>query len=285
MKRWIFPVLRVVPAAPAARYLTQRDGVTAVLYHSIEAGLLDRHLAALTRRYRFIPLRAYVDARREGTVDRLPRYAAVLTFDDGHASNAELLPVFRKHGVRPTIFVCTGVIGTRRHFWFRDPAARGEVEALKRLPDGERLAVLRERGFEETREYPDRQALSWEEMETMRPWVDFQPHTRFHPILPRCDAERARHEIATSRADLEGRGYSVYCFAYPDGDFTPREEALVKEAGFPTALTVELGTNDARTDPYRMKRISINDDAGVSEAVVKASGVWGRIRKRLKGRA
>jgi peptidoglycan/xylan/chitin deacetylase (PgdA/CDA1 family) len=285
IKRGVFVLLRLslLPRLLRARF--QRERVTAILYHAIEPERLDHHLAALTRRYHFIPLAEYVEARQNGGTARLPRNAAVLTFDDGHAVNAAVLPVLRKYGIRPTIFVCTGIVGSRRHFWFRDAASRGEIPSLKALPDAERLALLGKRGFEEEREYPDRQALTWEEMEAMREWVDFQPHTRFHPILPRCDAERARREIVASKADLEARGYAVTCFAYPDGAYTAREEAMVREAGYASAMTVDLGYNNGTTDLYRLKRISLNDAGDVSEVLVKASGLWGWIRLRLKGHA
>ena len=40
----------------------------------------------------------------------------IITFDDGHIKNYELLPVFKKHHVPNNIFMC--FFDTNRHFWF-----------------------------------------------------------------------------------------------------------------------------------------------------------------------
>jgi peptidoglycan/xylan/chitin deacetylase (PgdA/CDA1 family) len=205
LKSFVFVLLRF-SLVPILREILQRRRVTVILYHSVDPDVLDRHLQALRRRYRFIALQDYLEARAAGSLDSLPPKAMVLTLDDGHAANYRLLPVLRKHEVAATVFVCTRIVGTHRHFWFRDEAARGEVGTLLGLPDEERRRRLAARGFEETREYAGRHALTWEEMGEMREWVDFQSHTRFHPLLVRCPEDRARDEIRGSRTDLEERG-------------------------------------------------------------------------------
>ena len=42
----------------------------------------------------------------------------VVTFDDGHIKNHSLLPVFKKYQVPVTIFLCSGIVDTGKHFWF-----------------------------------------------------------------------------------------------------------------------------------------------------------------------
>lgn len=284
LKRISFLLLRASLLHVLIREFAQRRRVTILMYHAVAADVLDRHLAALGRCYHFITLAEYLGARAAGALDSLPPKALVLTVDDGMASNRALLPVLQKHRIRPTIFLCTRIVGTHRRFWFEDPAGREQREAIKILSDAERLEWLRARGFEEEKEYPERQALSWEEVEAMREWVDFQPHSLFHPILPRCTDERARDEIVTSRRDMEARGFSVRVFAYPNGDYTERETRLLREAGYEAAVTIDTGFNSASTDRFRLKRIGIEDTASVPETLVRASGLWSALRVLLRGR-
>ena len=43
-------------------------------------------------------------------------------------------------------------------------------------------------------------------------------------------------------------------------------------------MTVDLGFNSSRTDPFRLKRIGVDDKDGIDELIVKVSGVWGLLR-------
>ena len=125
--------------------------------------------------------------------------------DDGHAGNVALLPLFKQYRIRPTLFVCTQIINTHRHFWFKIARqSKAEKEKLKRLPNAERLTHLKQTtDFEPEKIYADRQALNIAEMKEMIENVDFQPHTQFHPILPYCTEAECRQEIIGSKADLE----------------------------------------------------------------------------------
>jgi poly-beta-1,6-N-acetyl-D-glucosamine N-deacetylase len=100
------------------------------------------------------------------------------------------------------------------------------VQRLKTVPDDERLAALRRAGFEEAKEFDERQALSIAELRELNSRADFQSHTVFHPILPRCSEEKAEAEIAGSRSDLQRLGCEVYALAYPNGDYSERELRL-----------------------------------------------------------
>jgi len=284
LKRSLFFLLRASTLPRIIRETLQRKSVTILLYHQVDPETLDSHLDTLRRNYRFISLRDYLESRRKGRLDSLPPKSVVLTLDDGYASNRALEPVFRRYGVNPTVFVCTRIVGTFRHFWFLDTVPPDEVQLLKTLPDSERLVRLEAQGFDEDRIHQTRHALAWDEMEEMRDCVDFQSHTMYHPILVRCDRDRARCEISLSKSDLETRGYSAYALAYPNGDYSEDVASLARQAGYECALTADLGFNTATTDPYRLKRITIRDEAGTTELLVRASGLWGALRMAVKGR-
>jgi peptidoglycan/xylan/chitin deacetylase (PgdA/CDA1 family) len=84
-------------------------------------------------------------------------------------------------------------------------------------------------------------------------------HTHEHPILSKLDAAEARAQIVKSRevlADIVGTPPSM--FAYPNGkpglDYTAEHVAMVKEAGFSSAVSVAFGTAARASDHYQIPR-------------------------------
>jgi peptidoglycan/xylan/chitin deacetylase (PgdA/CDA1 family) len=269
--------------AAAVRKLLWRDRVAILLYHDPEPSTLDAHLSYLRRICDIVPL-ADFDKPGRG------RPRAVITLDDGHAGNAALLPIFEKHGVRPTIFVCSGIVAHRRpHWWMHPAAAHADIERLKRLPNRERLrelAALGYRGGEPGCGDPDRNdaadraqtvaatGLSAQQIDALRSHVDLQSHTRFHPILTRCDDHECEEEIAGSRRDIESMTGNVCVhFAYPNGNYSEREVRLLKAAGYRTARTCDVGWNDRSTDPFRLRAIDIHDDSSLTWFAAQLTGI------------
>ncbi len=205
-----------------------------------------------------------------------PRFVAY-TFDDGYADNLHLaLPLFRRHGIPFTVFVTTGFMDRDVPVWWypleRKLAATGRVT----IPDAGvthewRTETIREK----VRAYRDLQAwlvaadaaqtrrllealfgttpeggavgagdvLSPAQVRTLAedPLVTVGAHTRTHPVLRGLPEAEALREIAESRERLTTLvGRPVDHFAYPFGNPTacgPREEGLVRQAGFETAVT------------------------------------------------
>jgi peptidoglycan/xylan/chitin deacetylase (PgdA/CDA1 family) len=270
-RRLLVGLLRWSGLAFMFREALQRTRTTVLAYHDVSPEALDLHLSVLGKRYHFIALRDYAEALRSGRVSSLPPKSMVITLDDGLRSNYALLDVFRRHHVTPTIFICSGIVGTNRKLWTAAVDSRDEVERLKRVPDETRIEVLSSLGYAETASFPVRYALSHAEIIEMRGSVDFQPHTVFHPILNQCSNERSRGEIVESKAMLEQElGLDVYAFAFPNGDYSQREIEYLRSAGYQCALTVETGLNDARSDPFRLRRLFIQTTASESEILVKA---------------
>jgi peptidoglycan/xylan/chitin deacetylase (PgdA/CDA1 family) len=270
---------------PRALRWARRRRATIAFYHDPSPAVMEAHLRYLSARFAFTTLDAVVDAIRGGDWSGLPERALVLTFDDGHRGNHALLPLFRRYRVRPTIYVCTQVVATGRRFWFQEPV---ETARWKQLDNRARLAELRRAtGFEQEAEYADspRQALSREQMLEMAPHVDFQPHTRFHPILTRCTDEEAWEEVAGSKRDLEALlGRPCRHFSYPNGDYLERDVDQARKAGFDSARTVDVGTNDATTDPYRLRVMGLTDDASVDVLAAQLSGIPSYLRNLARGR-
>ena len=241
-----------------------RHRVAVLLYHDPKPAIFAKQIAYLSRHYTVISLDTLVAAIHRQDFSQVPPKSVVITIDDGHASNIALLPIFKQYRIRPTLYVCTQIVDTHRHFWFKIAGqSKAEKERLKRLPNAERLVHLKKMAdFEPENPYPDRQALNMVEMKEMTESVDFQPHTQFHPVLPRCTETECKQEISGSKTDLETLlGIECSHFSYPNGDYTQRELEIVKSGGFRSARTTDIGWNIAETPPYQLKAIPITDDA------------------------
>ena len=277
----IYKVLRYSGVAWLWRETLQRKRVTFLLFHDIAAEDAKRNFSYLKRHYNPISLKDYVNAVHNQT--KLPKKAVVITFDDGHLSNYRLLQIIKDLDIPVTVFLCSSIVGTQRHFWFRHiEAVKYGVESLKQLSNDERLQKMMIMGFAQDKEYNDRQALSCEEIEAMKREVDFQSHTCFHPILPQCDDATARDEIVISKQQLEAFfRLDVFALSYPNGDYSDREIKLAREAGYQCGITVDSGYNDLHSDLFRLKRFSVNDAKSNTELMVKASGIYALIKHKL----
>ena len=250
----------------ATRALLWRDRVAILLYHDPDPQTLDAHLAYLKTICDLIPLE---DLHKPGN----GRPRAVITLDDGHAGNAQLLPVFVKHGVRPTICLCSRIVGRpRTHWWLYPGAEHAGIERLKRETNDQRLAELEVLGFHQ--DVDDRATgLTFEQIDAMRVQVDFQSHTCFHPILTRCSDDECGDEIRRSKREIAELVGSCEHFAYPNGNYGTRELEYVKAAGYKTARTCDVGWNDMHTDPFRLRTLIISDHAPVRWFALQLTGI------------
>jgi len=271
----MFSILLSVTLIPLfIREFVQKKKVTIILYHNLKPEQADKHFKILKSKYNIISLKDYIKKRKLGK-DNLPSKSLIITFDDGYKSVYQLKSILKKYKIHVTIFLCSRIVGTNRHFWWDYDIDKNKREYLKNIPDKKRLEILRKLGFEEEKEFEDRQTLSKDEIEEMKNIVDFQSHTMFHPILPNCNTERAYEEISQSKIDLENNyGLKIYALSYPNGNYSEREITIVKEVGYECAVTVDLGFNSENTDLFRLKRICIDDVAGVDELLVTVSGLW-----------
>jgi peptidoglycan/xylan/chitin deacetylase (PgdA/CDA1 family) len=152
------------------------------------------------------------------------------------------------------------------------------------MANAERLRLLQTAGCTRQMEHAQPHALTRRQIEEMKPWVDFQSHTLFHPCLPRCSRAEAQEEIASSRDQLRRQyGVEANAISYPHGDYSDRDIELCRQAGYDCGITVDFGFNTVKTDRFRLKRLSVNDTNDLNELIVKASGLWDFV-KMLLGR-
>jgi peptidoglycan/xylan/chitin deacetylase (PgdA/CDA1 family) len=251
-----------------------RNKVSILVYHDPSPEALERHLAYLSERYRIIPLETLVDAIHRKDWSKIDRKSLIVTIDDGHAGNFALLDVFKRYEITPTLYLCSHIVGTNRHFW--QTRAGCSVNTLKRLETGRLLEILSAGcGFTPEREYPERQALTRPEIAAMSGRIDLESHGKHHLNLNACGRETLRDEITGSKAALETMlGTSCRHFAYPFGDHSERVVERVREAGYRSARTVLPGWNGPDADPYRLKITGmVPDHASVNMLAVKLCGI------------
>lgn len=133
--------------------------------------------------------------------------------------------------------------------------------------------------------------LEWGEVSEMieSGLISVGSHTCHHLILTRCEADGIRKELAESREVIEKKtGLPCHLFCYPNGgigDFSELTKGLLASTGYACGLTSVPGFNDARSDPYELKRLGIRDQSDFPEFVMTLGGMkmfLSRLRRRLK---
>ncbi len=108
-------------------------------------------------------------------------------------------------------------------------------------------------------------------------------HTVTHQVLSALDEDAQRSEIVGGRAALTGPlGLGCESFAYPFGrswDFNETSIAMAREAGFECAATTHSGACTKRSDPFRLSRWMIDDEAQLHLIAAEACGAFELFRR------
>jgi len=267
--------IRYSGTALIIRLILARKKVTMVLYHNPAPDVFEKHLNYISRNYNLISLREFSEAYFSEKLYTLPKYALVITLDDGWKENYRLLPVIRKYRFRPTVFLTSNLINTERHFWWTECSIK-DLKRLKQIPNHQRLSELKARyGYYPEKEYPgDRQALNLQEVEEMNEAFDFGLHTCYHPVLNQCSVDEIGREIEACKTKIEAiQGHPIDTFSYPNGDYNEACIQLLKENGIKIARTTDTGWNDRLSDPYRLKVTGVSDNSSITKLVAELTGI------------
>ncbi|HAF29703.1 MAG TPA: hypothetical protein DCG75_11715 [Bacteroidales bacterium] len=279
MKTLIMQLMRYCRFPEISRFLFQKKRITVLYYHDISNDNFKWQVEYLKAHYNIIDLITLRDFLN-GEKQNLPDYSLLITFDDGHIGNYQLLETIKANKIRPVIFLTASIIGTNNAFWFKIPFANNSFkDNLKRIPDNERRAIL-ETGYKQflTKNIPD--ALTFEQIQEMAGFVDFQSHTMDHPCLPNSDDTIAEYEISNSKVVIEGLvSKPVYAFAYPNGNYCDRDINLLIKHGYKLAFSAKGGFVNKNTNPHTIPRLSINDTNNLGEFILRTSGIWHLMKK------
>ena len=252
---------------PGIQQLIQRrldNYLTILLYHIIEPELFEKHLTYLKEKYSILTLNSLINQK-----EPYPQNPLIITFDDGWASNHELIPILEKHEIKVTIFLTAALIDTNRKVWnivIRDKNPKRNEE-LKQIPNKEKNKILREEfGYNIEDEFPERTMLTSKEIHEMQSWVDFQSHSMNHSVLTKCDNEELQYELEESKQRIESiTGKPVFAIAYPYNKVTERERTIATNTGYLIGRTGTGTLNKPSQDLMMLRSIPINRNTSLSQ--------------------
>jgi len=260
------------------REILCRNKATIVFYHDPKPETFKNHLEFLSNHYNFISLIRLVNAIQNKDWSDIPPKSLVITIDDGHRCNYKLLAIIKKYNICPTIYLCSHIINTNRKFWWMTEFP--DYRKLKKYDNKQRVKSLKDNiNYEPEKEYSTRQALNLEELKEMSNFVDFQSHSKFHPVLITNNDEECKEEIKGSKEYLEKLlNKKIKHFSYPNGDYSEREIEYLRNFGYKSARTLDIGWNDVNSDLYRLKTMGIEDNASINILCAQINGLFGYLR-------
>lgn len=266
-----------------------RNAVTILVYHDPSTEVFDRHLGWLKAHYRIVPIDDACAALGESKLTELGEYPLVLTIDDGHIGNAALLPIIRKHRVRPCIYLCSAIVGTKRPITdclvsSRFPRLRDEYKRQDEL--GRRTMFLHLFGMDLESELDSPMTLGLEDIRRMSKYVDFGSHGRFHQSMPYLSDDDLNRELVVSKQEIEAMtGRSCDHFSFPSGLYDERCVRAIRDAGYKSSRTTLAGWNNQEDDVFSLKVTGASDDASIAKLNVQSSGIYRLIKQCLRGYA
>ena len=238
----------------------------------------------------------------------LTKDSVIITFDDGYKDNyLYAYPVLRKYKLSATISLTTGHINSNKLFWWDKIAYIIHKTKIKRFTlDGLGTFSLKNKPKiiqiiqEKVKKIPENKKnyliarlakklnvkiplarnlfLSWNDVRKMsNNHISFSAHTVTHPILTRVSLKQAKDEIMLSKKKIERETKKqVSVFTYPNGDRKDMSITInqfLEKNGFSFALSTIYGANDLNIDPFRLKRVSVEDDDDLRLFQIKVSGL------------
>jgi glycosyltransferase involved in cell wall biosynthesis/peptidoglycan/xylan/chitin deacetylase (PgdA/CDA1 family) len=193
----------------------------------VPAARFAEQLDALARDgWAFVDLDAVLRALDGG--GHLPPRAVLVTFDDAYTDLlSAACPRLAERGIPAVAFAVAGRMGGT-NTWASSGA--GVLDLL----DADGLRAVAERG------------------------VEIGSHGASHRPLPSVPPDELEDELEGSAAQLEAIGVPrPRAFAYPHGEGSPELAAVVRDAGYAAAFTVDAGFVQRGADRYALPRIEV----------------------------
>lgn len=253
------------------------NNILILVYHDPERSTFQKHLAYISKYFKIITLSELTNAIINERFIDLPKKSIVITIDDGHKNNYHLLNIIKEFNIRPTIYLTSEIICTKRKFWTSIPNTISEKEALKRIPNAMKNQILLMKyNFTLDKEFNDeeREALNLDEIREMNPFVDFQSHTCWHPILTQCSDEEIQSELLSSKQQLEDLlDKKVEHFCYPNGAYNNKVLSIVKSSGYLSARSIDLGLVGGNSNLFKLKIVGASDKGTIERLALDLIGL------------
>ena len=212
---------------------------------AISAGKFEQRMSFLKRHgYCVIPVDELVEGIRSHR--KFQHNTVAITIDDGYEDNwLAGYPVLKKYGFPATIFLVSDKIGVDKDF------------------------------------------LTWDQVKEMAGHgISFGGHTRHHVYLPSIKDDAVLvDEVAGARTVIEKQGgVPVTTFCYPTGGYTPRAQAIAREAGYQAAFTTNRSLEKKNgSDMYSLIRVPLREKDSDLTFWAKVSGYYNFFRKGKEG--
>lgn len=220
-----------------------------------------------------------------------PKGAVLITVDDGWVPNeSNVVEVANKYGIPVTIFVATEPIENGGGYWWsygNEAIRKGligqSINDLKRMSNQDRLAVINEI---KNKISLNREAMTIDQIQRISQYdlITFGSHTHSHAILTNCTDEEVKEELAHSKEKLsKWMEKEVEFFAYPNGNFSPREIEILKELDYKLGFGNKSNylTREGLERNFAIPRFGFLEGASFAENICRMVGVWspkGKIR-------
>jgi peptidoglycan/xylan/chitin deacetylase (PgdA/CDA1 family) len=152
----------------------------------------------------------------------LPERTVHLTFDDGYRDNySEAFPILKKFNFKATVFLITSRVGMLGY-------------------------------------------LNWQQIKEMETSgiFSFESHSHTHPrhSTTQPTKEELVNDLLISKKIIkENLKKETKHFCYPYGEYDNLYVSALKEAGFLTGLTLNIGLNSVGQNPYLLKRVEVRN--------------------------
>lgn len=273
---------------------TRRGDLRILAYHGIpDIQTFAEQMAHLATVYSPVASTTIIEAA-EGKP--LPPRAVWVTFDDGHPEVVNSAQrVLDHHGISATLFVCPGMVGTSRPYWWEivGTALQEQVgcadlfdgkdestalKELKQVDDDTRRQIvetlearLRSHDLEslDRRQITEGELRSWQ-----RSGHELGNHSWDHPCLNRCEPSQQRRQIQLAHDWLEERfGKPMRLFAYPNGDRTEVAEETLRELGYAIGTLFDHRVVGGDGGLLAMSRLRVDASAPLPRFRAIVSGV------------
>jgi peptidoglycan/xylan/chitin deacetylase (PgdA/CDA1 family) len=285
------------------------DGVP--VFSRLKPSEFEAQMRYLIQHYRVVSLDQLCSELREA---RLVEPTVAVTFDDGYRDlYTHAFPALQKYAIPATVYLIGRCMETGEPPWYDrifvavknapgntldvplDRLTRFELGSgedrlqivwqivcyLRTIPDHlrrawcarfEQILPVQQTELEE-------RMLNWEQVRAMQKGgVFFGAHTMSHPAVSQLDPSDFEEELARSKRLLEERlGVPVADFAYPFGklsDVSPAAEAFLARSGYRSAVTTLEGCNLPTTNPFRLRRIQVDDSDSMASFALTLGRVF-----------
>lgn len=198
----------------------------------------------------------------------IPNNSILITFDDGDLSlYVNALPILKKYNIPSISFIITDLINTNKPFWWDEieyylgkVKGNEKVWEIKEWPNFDREKYLEDLRRNHEKPFLKSKQLNTSQLiEMQHGGMDIANHSHTHPMFNNCTIEELEFEIQQSKGILNSLHFNENIFAYPNGNFSEKSEAILNKYGVQLSFLFDHKINRGAINPLRISRLRVND--------------------------